>query len=102
MLLADALAAAGRHPWRLRKARSGINQPAAIMQFMTEPNPAEALIRLENLITADLHEQIDPMNRAAVIGWGLFFHVAHQVCAILTLHKTGVCAAASPNRRCAL
>jgi uncharacterized protein YlaN (UPF0358 family) len=72
------------------------------MRLMTEPNPGESLLRLENLITADLHEHIDPTNRAAVIGWGLFFHVSHQVCAVLTLHKAGVCTAASPNRRSAL
>jgi hypothetical protein len=73
-----------------------------MMRRMTEPNPGEGLIRLENLITADLHKHIDPMNRAAVIGWGLFFTVAHQVRAILTLHKAGACGAASPNRRSAL
>jgi hypothetical protein len=60
------------------------------------------LLRLDDLITPDLHEHINPMNRAAVIGWGLFFHVAHQVRAILTLHKAGACGAASPNRRSAL
>ncbi|WP_406462622.1 DUF5677 domain-containing protein [Streptomyces sp. NBC_01622] len=69
---------------------------------MTEPDPGAGLIRLENLITSDLHAHIDPMNRAAVIGWGLFFNVAHQVRAVLTLHQAGACGAASPNRRSAL
>ncbi|MDX3077319.1 DUF5677 domain-containing protein [Streptomyces sp. MI02-7b] len=69
---------------------------------MTEPDPRDDLIRLENLITGDLHTRIDPTNRAAVIGWGLFFAAAHQVRAILTLHQAGACGAASPNRRSAL
>ncbi|MFJ8029057.1 DUF5677 domain-containing protein [Streptomyces sp. NPDC096032] len=69
---------------------------------MAEPDPSDDLIRLENLITSDLHTHIDPMNRAAVIGWGLFFNVAHQIRAVLTLHQAGACGAASPNRRSAL
>ncbi|WP_330286320.1 DUF5677 domain-containing protein [Streptomyces sp. NBC_00576] len=69
---------------------------------MAERDPKDDLIRLENLISSDLHTYIDPMNRAAVIGWGLFFNVAHQVRAILTLHQAGACGAASPNRRSAL
>lgn len=73
-----------------------------MMQLMTEPDPGEALICLENLISGDLYKHIDPTNRAAVIGWGLFFNVAHQVRAILTLHQAGACGAASPNRRSAL
>ena len=73
-----------------------------MMRLMNEPSPGEALIRLENLIASDLHTYIDSMNRAAVIGWGLFFNVAHQVRAILTLHQAGACGAASPNRRSAL
>lgn len=69
---------------------------------VTEPDPKDGLIRLEDLITADLHKHIDPTNRAAVIGWGLFFNVAEQVRGILTLHQAGACGAASPNRRSAL
>ncbi|MFH0178878.1 DUF5677 domain-containing protein [Streptomyces cacaoi] len=69
---------------------------------MTEPDPKDGLLRLENLITSDLHTRIDPTNRAAVIGWGLFFNVAAQVRAILTLHQAGACGAVSPNRRSAL
>nr|BFD81462.1 hypothetical protein StreXyl84_08630 [Streptomyces sp. Xyl84] len=69
---------------------------------MTEPDARDGLLRLENVISSDLHRHIDPMNRAAVIGWGLFFNVAHQVRAILTLHTAGACGAASPNRRSAL
>ncbi|MCZ4081969.1 helix-turn-helix domain-containing protein, partial [Streptomyces antarcticus] len=37
-----------------------------------------------------------------MIGWGLFFTVAHQIRAVLTLHQAGACGAASPNRRSAL
>ncbi|WP_328549657.1 DUF5677 domain-containing protein [Streptomyces sp. NBC_00366] len=69
---------------------------------MTETNAGEALTRLEGLITGDLYKRIDPMDRAAVIGWGLFFNVAHQIRAVLTLHQAGACGAASPNRRSAL
>ncbi|MEU9026801.1 DUF5677 domain-containing protein [Streptomyces sp. NPDC048383] len=69
---------------------------------MTEPGPRDGLIRLENLITNDLYTHIDPSNRASVIGWGLFFTVAHQIRAVLTLHQAGACGAASPNRRSAL
>ncbi|MEU9206580.1 DUF5677 domain-containing protein [Streptomyces sp. NPDC048415] len=69
---------------------------------MTEPDPTEALIRLENLISGDLHERIDPSNRATLIGWGLFFTVVHQIRAVLVLHRAGACGAASPNRRSAL
>jgi len=59
-------------------------------------------MRLENLIASNLHEYIDPVDRSSVIGWGLFFNVAHQVRAVLTLHQAGACGAASPNRRSAL
>ncbi|MFE5295895.1 DUF5677 domain-containing protein [Streptomyces sp. NPDC056632] len=69
---------------------------------MAEPDPGDGLLRLEDLITDDLHTRIDPMNRASVIGWGLFFAVAHQVRAVLALHKADACGAASPNRRSAL
>jgi hypothetical protein len=69
---------------------------------VTEPDPGEALIRLENLISEDLHELIDPANRASLIGWGLFFTVVHQIRAVLLLHRAGACGAASPNRRSAL
>jgi hypothetical protein len=69
---------------------------------VTESDPSDGLRRLENLITSDLHTRIDPVDRAAVIGWGLFFHVDLQVRAILTLHQTDACAAASPSRRSAL
>ncbi|XUL89450.1 DUF5677 domain-containing protein [Streptomyces galilaeus] len=85
-----------------RKYRSGLNSRPAMMRLMTEPTAGEALIRLENLISGDLYKHIDPMNRASVIGWGLFFNLAHQVRAVLTLHKAGACGAASPNRRSAL
>ncbi|MFC9888596.1 DUF5677 domain-containing protein [Streptomyces pilosus] len=69
---------------------------------MAEPNPRDGLTRLDNLITDNLHEYIDPIDRSSVIGWGLFFNVAHQVRAVLTLHQAGACGAASPNRRSAL
>ncbi|MGW2040304.1 DUF5677 domain-containing protein [Streptomyces virginiae] len=69
---------------------------------MAEADPSNGLMRLENLITDDVHTRIDPMNRASMIGWGLFFTVAHQVRAVLVLHKAGACGAASPNRRSAL
>jgi len=70
--------------------------------LMTEPDPGEGLIRLENLISQDLHERITPSNRATVIGWGLFFTAVHQIRAVLVLHQAGACGAASPNRRSAL
>ncbi|MGA5195677.1 DUF5677 domain-containing protein [Streptomyces exfoliatus] len=69
---------------------------------MAEPDPGDGLIRLENMITDDLHTRIDPTNRASMIGWGLFFAVAHQVRAVLVLHKAGACGGAAPNRRSAL
>jgi hypothetical protein len=69
---------------------------------MTEPDPGEGLIRLENLISEDLHERITPTNRATVIGWGLFFTAVHQIRAVLVLHQADACGAASPNRRSAL
>ncbi|MFF3364499.1 DUF5677 domain-containing protein [Streptomyces misionensis] len=69
---------------------------------MAEPDPRDGLMRLENLIASNLHEYIDPVDRSSVIGWGLFFNVAHQVRAVLTLHQAGACGAASPNRRSAL
>ncbi|MEV6804079.1 hypothetical protein [Streptomyces sp. NPDC051132] len=65
---------------------------------MTEPDPGEGLIRLENLISEDLHERITPINRTTLIGWGVFFTVAHQIRAVLVLHRTGACGAVSPNR----
>ncbi|MFJ9643223.1 DUF5677 domain-containing protein [Streptomyces sp. NPDC101206] len=69
---------------------------------MADADPSDGLLRLENLITNDLHTRIDPMNRASMIGWGLFFTVAHQVRAVLALHTAGACGAAAPNRRSAL
>ncbi|UXY21933.1 hypothetical protein N8I84_26950 [Streptomyces cynarae] len=69
---------------------------------MTEPDLGEGLLRLENLISEDLHERIDPSNRATLIGWGLFFTAVHQIRAVLVLHQADACGAASPNRRSAL
>jgi hypothetical protein len=69
---------------------------------MQEPDHAQGIIRLESLIEDDLHLRIDPTNRATVIGWGLFFTVAHQVRALLELHRVGACAVAAPNRRTAV
>ncbi|MEU6898801.1 DUF5677 domain-containing protein [Streptomyces virginiae] len=69
---------------------------------MADADPSDGLLRLENLITNDLHTRIDPTNRASMIGWGLFFTVAHQVRAVLGLHTAGACRAAAPNRRSAL
>ncbi|GGS82762.1 DUF5677 domain-containing protein [Streptomyces cinerochromogenes] len=69
---------------------------------MAEPDPSDGLIRLEKLITKDLHTYLDPTNRASVIGWGLFFQVERQIHAVLTLHAAGACSAAIPNQRTAL
>ncbi|MFY4716947.1 DUF5677 domain-containing protein [Streptomyces sp. LaBMicrA B280] len=69
---------------------------------MTEPDPGEGLILLEDLISEDLHERITAANRAGVIGWGLFFTAVHQIRAVLVLHQADACGAASPNRRSAL
>jgi len=46
--------------------------------------------------------KIDGASRAAVVGWGLFFTVLHQVEAVLHLHQKQCCLAAAPNRRTAV
>ncbi|MEY9965344.1 hypothetical protein ABIA33_003386 [Streptacidiphilus sp. MAP12-16] len=69
---------------------------------MTPPDPAVTILRLEELITPDLHEHLDPQNRAAVVGWGWFFLIRDQISAVLLLHREQRCAAAAPNRRAAV
>jgi hypothetical protein len=69
---------------------------------MTTPDPRSGLMQLEEMITSDLHEHIDPANRGAIIGWGLFFTVVHQVHALEALHNTNTCSSASPIRRSAI
>lgn len=54
------------------------------------------------MIDADLYKRIDATNRATIIGWGLFFTAADQVRAVQSLHRSGACSAAAPNRRSAL
>jgi hypothetical protein len=69
---------------------------------MSAPEPSEGLTRLEELISPDLHLNIDAASRASSVGWGLLFTVLHQVEAILYLHRQGCCFAAAPNRRTAV
>ncbi|MGH3223136.1 MAG: hypothetical protein ACRDPY_31355 [Streptosporangiaceae bacterium] len=54
------------------------------------------LERLSALITLDLWQRVDGMNRAAVAGWGTMLNVAHLICGIRTLHAAGQCHAALP------
>jgi hypothetical protein len=70
-----------------------------MMTAMTERSPADGLNELEALIYPDLSKYIDPTSRPAQVGWGVFFTVAHQVRAILTLHRDKVCFSGGPNRR---
>lgn len=65
---------------------------------MTERSAADGLDRLEALIYPDLHTYLDP-SRVGQVGWGMFFTIAHQVRAVLTLHSDEVCFSAGPNRR---
>jgi len=69
---------------------------------MSEPEPSDGLARLEELISPDLHLNIDAASRASSVGWGLLFAVLHHVEAILYLHRQGCCFAAAPNRRTAV
>jgi hypothetical protein len=69
---------------------------------MSAPEPSDGLTRLEELISSDLHLKVDGASRAAVVGWGLFFTVFHQVEAVLHLHRLQRCLAAAPNRRTAV
>jgi hypothetical protein len=71
-------------------------------EAMSTPEPADGLTRLEELISPDLHRNIDVASRAATVGWGLLFTVLHQVEAVLYLHRQGCCFAAAPNRRTAV
>ncbi len=66
---------------------------------MTEQDPQEGILRLEGLISPDLHRYIDPASRVGPVSWGVFFTVAHQICAVLRLHSGGLCFSAGPNRR---
>lgn len=66
---------------------------------VTERAPQDGLLELEELIYADLHKYIDPVSRAAQVGWGVFFTIAHQVRAVLMLHRERACFSAGPNRR---
>lgn len=67
---------------------------------MAAPSPhQEGIHQLEELIYPDLHKYIAPDSRAAQAAWGVFFNIVHQVRAVLTLHRDGVCYSASPNRR---
>lgn len=59
----------------------------------------DGILRLEALIYDDLYRFVDPASRVAQVGWGMFFTVAHQVRAVLTLHREGVCFGAAPIRR---
>jgi hypothetical protein len=72
------------------------------MSAMSVPDAGDGLARLDELITPDLHLQLNPASPAAIVGWGLFFNCLHQVEAILRLHADGRCFAAAPNRRCAI
>jgi hypothetical protein len=69
---------------------------------MSAPEPSDGLTRLEELISPDLHLNLDGASRAPRVGWGLLFTVLHQVEAILYLHRQGCCFAAAPNRRTAV
>ncbi len=69
---------------------------------MSTPEPSDGLTRLEELLFPDLHLSIDGASRSAMLGWGLFFTVLHQVEAMLYLHRNGCCFAAAPNRRTAI
>lgn len=71
-------------------------------EVMSTLEPSDGLIRLEELISPDLHLSLDGASRAATVGWGLFFTVLHQVEAMLYLHQKGCCFAAAPNRRTAV
>jgi len=64
-----------------------------------DPNPEDGLNRLEALIYPDLHRYIDPATRVGPVAWGVFFTVTHQIAAVLTLHRDGLCFASGPNRR---
>jgi hypothetical protein len=72
------------------------------MICMTTADPATGIERLNALITPDLWKHVDPMNRAAVVGWGTMLNVAHLVRGIRTLHGAGQCHAAMPLLRCVM
>lgn len=63
------------------------------------PRAEDGILRLEALIYDDLHRFVHPTSRVAQVGWGMFFTVAHQVRAVLSLHREGMCFAAAPIRR---
>jgi hypothetical protein len=69
---------------------------------MSAPEPSDGLTRLEELISPNLHLNIDAASRASRVGWGLLFTILHQVEAILYLHRQQCCFAAAPNRRTAV
>jgi len=68
-------------------------------RMTTTSDPASGLDRLEALITPDLWTRLDPVNRAAVVGWGTMLNVVHLVRGIRTLHAAGHCHAAIPVLR---
>jgi hypothetical protein len=79
-----------------------VARPAADIRHhdcMTKLDPRVGLDRLETLITPDLWERVDGMNRAAVVGWGTMLNVAHLVRAVRTLHAASQCYAALPLLR---
>lgn len=69
---------------------------------MNSTDPLESIHRLRALVTDDLYRLVDPMNRAAVIGWGTTFNVIYFVDGIIQLHDVGNCFAAGPLRRSAM
>jgi hypothetical protein len=66
---------------------------------VTENTPQAGILELEKLLYPDLYKFVDPASRAAQVGWGVFFTVAHQIKAVLTLHRDELCFSAGPNRR---
>jgi hypothetical protein len=66
---------------------------------VTENTPQAGILELEKLLYPDLYKLVDPTSRAAQVGWGIFFTVAHQIRAVLTLHRDKVCFSSGPNRR---
>ncbi|MEY9845213.1 hypothetical protein ABH940_002283 [Streptacidiphilus sp. BW17] len=68
---------------------------------MAEPDYAQGLERLHALISGDLHEHIDPLSRPAIVGWGWFFQIVHQLYAVQRGHQDGHCGSGAPNRRSA-
>lgn len=72
-----------------------------MMRSCGRPRRSAGLTRLEDLIEPGLYLRVDGTNRAAVVGWGLFFAVAHQVRSVLELHRVDACGSGAPNRRSA-